>query len=64
MDNEKLFKLIEIQQAEIKSLREQIILLKEVQDNQRDTLEGLTKNVMTLWDFIGDALKIKKPKKK
>lgn len=64
MDNERLWKLIEIQQAEIKALREQIILLKELQDNQRTVLEGLTKNVMTLWDFVGDALKIKKPKKK
>lgn len=64
MDNEKMLKLIEIQQAEIRSLREQIKLLKELQDDQRTALEGLTKNVMTLWDFIGDALKIKKPKKK
>lgn len=64
MDNERLLKLIEIQQAEIKSLREQIILLKELQDDQRTVLEGLAKNVMALWDFVGDALKIKKPKKK
>lgn len=64
MDNERLLKLIEIQQAEIKSLRKQIILLKELQDDQRTVLEGLTKNVMALWDFVGDALKIKKPKKK
>ena len=64
MDNERLLKLIEIQQAEIRSLREQIILLKELQDDQRTVLEGLTKNVMALWDFVGDALKIKKPKKK
>lgn len=64
MDNEKMLKLIEIQQAEIRSLREQIKLLKDLQDDQRTVLEGLTKNVMTLWDFIGGALNIKKPKKK